>query len=213
MLKIQVLGKGLIPRGYGLAPRKEFFKADLNLIQTILMTPGLKVNMLNPEDGKIVAVTNANVKRLWERYRSDIPARKVVAGGITAPVNLSKPDNDLDLGSKLPEFTPNKGISNPTDLIKNKVNEVTPPATPVAPVKPVEEPKVENTVMPNVTTEKDPKPEEKVEDHKDETPAEKDSVDGSAETPAPAGIKPVLNNNNNNNHNKNHNNNNNQNKK
>jgi len=211
MLKIQVLGKGLIPRGYGLAPRKEFFKADLNLIQTILMTPGLKVNMLNPEDDKIIAVTNANVKRLWERYRSDIPTRKVVAGGITAPVAPVKPTNDLDLGSKLEKHTPQQGISTPTDTIKEKVNEaINPPAAPVPPVKPVEEPKVENTVMPNVTTEKDTKPEEKVEDHKDETPDEKDTADASAETPTPA-IKPVLNNNNNNN--KNHNNNHNQNKK
>ena len=72
MLKIQVLGRGMIPRGYGLAPRKEFFNADLNLIGTILMTPGLKVNMLNPEDGKIIQVTNSNLKTLWNRYRSDI---------------------------------------------------------------------------------------------------------------------------------------------
>ena len=71
MLKIQVLGKGMIPRGYGLAPRKEFFKADLTLIHTILQCPNLKVNMLNPETNKIMPVTKSNVKTLWDKYRSD----------------------------------------------------------------------------------------------------------------------------------------------
>lgn len=71
MLKIQVLGKGMIPRGLGLAPRKEFFKADLNTIYAILVTPGLKVNMLNPENGSIVPVTTTNLKKLWDKYRSD----------------------------------------------------------------------------------------------------------------------------------------------
>ena len=71
MLNIQVLGKGMIPRGYGLAPRKEFFKADLTTIQSILITPNLKVNMRNPEDGKIIPVTNSNLRKLWDKYRSD----------------------------------------------------------------------------------------------------------------------------------------------
>ena len=71
MLQIQVLGKGLIPRGLGIAPRKEFFKADLTLIVTILNTPGLKVNMLDTETNKIIPVTTANVRRLWDKYRSD----------------------------------------------------------------------------------------------------------------------------------------------
>ena len=70
MLNIQVLGKGMIPRGLGLAPRKEFFKADLILITTILATPGLKVNMLT-QDNKVVEVTRANVKNLWDKHRLD----------------------------------------------------------------------------------------------------------------------------------------------
>lgn len=70
MLKIQVLGKGMIPRGYGLAPRKEFFKADLTLIHTILITPGLKVNAIAGD--KIVELTKSNVKKIWDKYRSDV---------------------------------------------------------------------------------------------------------------------------------------------
>ena len=68
MLKIQVLGKGLIPRGYGLAPKKNPFPADLILIETILKNPGLKVRMMHPDDGHFVDVTTKNVKRLWDAY-------------------------------------------------------------------------------------------------------------------------------------------------
>ena len=51
MLKIQVLGNGFIPRGLGIAPRREPFKADLLLIQTILASPArftvkLQIKML-----------------------------------------------------------------------------------------------------------------------------------------------------------------------
>lgn len=68
MLKVQVLGKGMIPRGYGLAPRLEPFPADFTLITTIMSTPGLSVNMIHPESGRVVPLTNQNVKRMYETY-------------------------------------------------------------------------------------------------------------------------------------------------
>lgn len=68
MLKIIVLGNGLIPRGLGLAPRKEPINADLNLIQLILSTPGLKVKMLHPEDGHLVDLTKSNLTSNWQKY-------------------------------------------------------------------------------------------------------------------------------------------------
>lgn len=68
MLKIQVLGKGMIPRGYGLAPRLEPFSADFTLITTIMRTPGLSVNMLHPETGRVIPLTNQNVKRMYDTY-------------------------------------------------------------------------------------------------------------------------------------------------
>ena len=67
MLQIQVLGKGMIPRGLGLAPRKEPFPADLTLISTILRTPGLQVNMISPE-GRAIPVKTNNIKKLYEKY-------------------------------------------------------------------------------------------------------------------------------------------------
>lgn len=71
-LKIQVLGKGLIPRGLGIAPRKAPFNADLNLIQLILKTPGLQVRMVHPETGQLMNVTTQTLQRLWDKY-SDKP--------------------------------------------------------------------------------------------------------------------------------------------
>lgn len=76
-LKIQVLGKGIIPRGLGLAPRKEPFNAEYNTISVIVATPGLKVNMIHPDDGHLVEVTNKNLKRLYDTYSNYVPAKKV----------------------------------------------------------------------------------------------------------------------------------------
>ena len=68
MLKIQVLGKGLIPRGYGLAPRLNPFPADLILIGTILDTYGLSVNYLNPDDNAMHPLTKNNLKKIYNKY-------------------------------------------------------------------------------------------------------------------------------------------------
>lgn len=68
MLKIQVLGKGLIPRGYGLAPRVNPFPADLTLIGTILNTNGLTVNYLNPETNKMCPLTKENLKKVYDKF-------------------------------------------------------------------------------------------------------------------------------------------------
>lgn len=86
MLRIQVLGKGLIPRGLGLAPRKEPFMADFTLIATILATPGLKVNMLHPEDGHAIELTNNNLKRNWDKYANYQKKANTPAAPQTAPV-------------------------------------------------------------------------------------------------------------------------------
>ncbi len=119
MLKIRVLGKGLIPRGYGLAPRKDPFPADLTLISTILHTPGLEVHMLHPGDGHDIKVTTSNVKKLWDQY-SD----KRFTGTQTAtPKTPAEPKGGE--GSKTPDahhIPPSK------------------PATPPAPQEPVTPP-------------------------------------------------------------------------
>ena len=50
MLKIQVLGTGMIPRLGVIAPRIEPFMADLTWISLILSTPGLEINYIDPTD-------------------------------------------------------------------------------------------------------------------------------------------------------------------
>lgn len=84
MLKIQVMGKGMIPRGYGLAPRVEPFSADLTLIQTIMSTPGLEVNMIHPEEKRTIKLTNQNLKRMWDTY-SDYRPKENTSRSMTSP--------------------------------------------------------------------------------------------------------------------------------
>lgn len=72
MLKIQVFGKGLIPRGYGLAPRKEPFSADLSLITLIMNTAGLTVNYIHPETKNSVPLTRESFQKVYRTYSSDV---------------------------------------------------------------------------------------------------------------------------------------------
>lgn len=74
-VKIQVLGHGLIPRGYGLAPRKEPFPADPLLIGTILQA-GFKVNALNPVTGKFEEMTKKNYRQMYNRLDGAKPVVK-----------------------------------------------------------------------------------------------------------------------------------------
>ena len=79
-LMIQVNGTGMIPRGYGLAPRKEPFAAsDIHLINLILNTKGLTVNFVNPETNQLQSVTNKNLKQIWDKYANYVPGSPTVS--------------------------------------------------------------------------------------------------------------------------------------
>ena len=67
MLKIRVLGRGLIPRINSVAPRMNPFPADLTLIQTIMTTPGLKVQYMNPETRRFYDITRDNIRKVWDK--------------------------------------------------------------------------------------------------------------------------------------------------
>lgn len=88
MIKIQVLGRGLIPRMNVIAPKKEPFPADKTLIATIMSTPGLKVNFINPETGAPTELTKANLNRIWDKWSNWTPMKKVTQ---TAPHVPEKP--------------------------------------------------------------------------------------------------------------------------
>lgn len=70
MIKIQVLGTGMIPRDLGIAPRKEPFYADRDIIYTILNTPGLRINYLHPEDGRLLPLTRENMKKVLDKFKN-----------------------------------------------------------------------------------------------------------------------------------------------
>lgn len=123
MLKIQVLGKGLIPRGYGIAPKKNPFPADLILIETILQTPGLKVRMQHPGDGHFIDVTTSNIKKLWNQY-SDKYVKDPKAG-MFAKVEVKSPESKPLAGPTIP--SPMKPmIETPVEEVKieEKIEEV-----------------------------------------------------------------------------------------
>lgn len=68
MLNIIVLGSGLIPRGYGIAPRRAPFAADLKLIKLIVDTANLKPCMIHPETGATVPLTASNCDKMYKLY-------------------------------------------------------------------------------------------------------------------------------------------------
>ena len=111
MLRIQVLGSGLIPRGHGIAPKKEPFPADLNLIGIILSTGGLKVNFVHPDSGNLTALTRENYQAMYKKYQNRI---------YTKPVEVEESGHKEDTGA-----------ANPTSPVAPVV-----PTTVVAPVTP-----------------------------------------------------------------------------
>lgn len=168
-LKIQVLGKGLIPRGLGLAPRKTPFNADLTLINTLLNTPGLQLNYLNPDDGRLLPLTRQNAKRVWDKYKDQEYSPAAKPQGNAVPSTPHVPENI------------NK-VEPPAPVEESKVEEtkveapkpVDPPVTPSVP----ETPKVEEKV------------EEKPEENGEKTPAVQVS-DPTVSAPAGAAPAPI----------------------
>lgn len=88
MVKIQVLGNGLIPRMGMLAPITEPFPVGRMTAATILQTsPNLTVNYLNPNDGKFHALTNQNIARVFDEFEDDEAATTVETPVETPVVN------------------------------------------------------------------------------------------------------------------------------
>ena len=123
MLMIRVLGKGLIPRGYGIAPRKDPFKADLTLIMTIMNTPGLKVEFINPDTMRPSPLTRDNVQKVYKRYEGR--AKEIKKSDIAPP-------------AEVPPVTP--PVTPPVITPPSTPPVVTPPVTPDPVVPPVTPP-------------------------------------------------------------------------
>lgn len=68
MIKIQVLGHGLIPRGNGIAPRKDPILADRDLIKLILNSGSLKAIAINPKNGALIPLNFKNLNRVYTAF-------------------------------------------------------------------------------------------------------------------------------------------------
>lgn len=75
-LMIQVLGVGLIPRGKGIAPKKEPFPATKKEIELIMEHGTLQPRMKNPNTGKFVEITSRNFEKLWNTFAVEREEKK-----------------------------------------------------------------------------------------------------------------------------------------
>lgn len=153
MIPIQVLGTGLIPRIGVLAPRLEPFKADRTLIATIMSTPGLTVNFVNPETNATTKLTRQNMDRIIAKW-SGYGTKKTTAQKDANHDQKSAADLGVNTGSPA-----NFGNSTPPS----------PPTPPAPPVKEAEktEPATEKKDPASTTTGAE-KPAEKAEEAKGE---------------------------------------------
>ena len=79
MVKVIVLGHGLIPRGKGIAPCKAPFEADKKMIKLMLGQGGLIVKIYNPNTDAYERVTFKDFERKYDAYEK-------AAKTVTAPV-------------------------------------------------------------------------------------------------------------------------------
>jgi len=98
MLPIIVEGRGLIPRGHGLAPKKDPFPASPVLISHILNTAGLKPIFVDPVSKKRMPLTKENYQRVYRNYedklngiRKETPAQEIKETKQESPIQISIP--------------------------------------------------------------------------------------------------------------------------
>lgn len=132
MVKIQVLGNGLIPRMGMLAPITEPFPVGRMTAATILQTsPNLTVNYLNPNDGKFHALTNQNIARVFDEFEDDeaaataeAPAEAPVVNETPTPVEVtdSTPSVELEVNDAPVESDKSEMVSENTESDETSEN-------------------------------------------------------------------------------------------
>ncbi len=90
MIKIVVLGYGLIPRGKGIAPRRDPFKVDLQTLKTILGTDGLQVFAVNPLNNIKTRLNFQNFERIYKKYEADEGKKAEPVSTIAASTDSKK---------------------------------------------------------------------------------------------------------------------------
>ena len=77
MLPVWVDGKGLIGRGYGLAPRKTIINAGKDLMEFFLSNPNITPVHVDPETKKSVRINRENYEKILQRYNEKRKEKKV----------------------------------------------------------------------------------------------------------------------------------------
>lgn len=67
MIRVRILGSGLIPRGGGLAPRKEPMLVDFNYLSILMNTRSLKVLYQDPVSNDFHEMTIYNFKKIYDK--------------------------------------------------------------------------------------------------------------------------------------------------
>ena len=89
MIKVRILGHGLIPRGYGLAPRKEPLEIDWNFLNILLNNGSFKIQALVPDKKEFVDITIGNARKMYEllsRKRTEVKKVEVKPVSQVQPV-------------------------------------------------------------------------------------------------------------------------------
>ncbi len=140
-LPVKINGRGLIPRGHGLAP-KNLVKADLQLIQLIMSTPGLSMEYIHPETNNLIPITRTNYMELYERFNArypngfvkaapldkpaEVPASPEVAAPVVTPAPVAEVVTPVEVPMEVPVVESN--VELPVEEVKDTVEPVEEPA-------------------------------------------------------------------------------------
>lgn len=126
MLKIRVMGSGLIPRIGTLAPKKEPFLADTNLIEIILFTKGLKPQYFDTAKQTFVDLTLANFKKVYAKFGNEVPPpERQVKEEVKAAIEAAKAEgNDVSGIEMKHQFSKKDKFSKKNKFQQRKQEEV-----------------------------------------------------------------------------------------
>lgn len=112
-VKIIVLGQGLIPRGHGIAPKKEPFEVDLKVLNLILGQGGLRPFAIHPITGSKIEITYKNLNKIWSIFTK---AGEAKAQSVTERINEEQQKNTINgIISKAAETT--KPVETPSTIV------------------------------------------------------------------------------------------------
>lgn len=80
MIRVRILGKGLIPRGGGLAPKKEPIYVDFDYLTVLVYSRNLRVQYLDPETGKFENIALNNFKKIYDKISPKVDQQLYEAG-------------------------------------------------------------------------------------------------------------------------------------